>query len=74
MHEFVKESKATEKQERIRQLQALLEESSDSDSSSSSSSSGSSPSESRKAAPQAQPLKTRAQKKAEASSQIEEEA
>uniref|UniRef100_A0A131YQA3 Cbf1-interacting corepressor cir n=1 Tax=Rhipicephalus appendiculatus TaxID=34631 RepID=A0A131YQA3_RHIAP len=48
MHEFVKESKATEKQERIRQLQALLEESSDSESSSSSSSSGSSPSESRK--------------------------
>uniref|UniRef100_A0A1E1X667 Putative cbf1-interacting corepressor cir n=1 Tax=Amblyomma aureolatum TaxID=187763 RepID=A0A1E1X667_9ACAR len=42
MHDYVKESKATEKQERIRQLQALLEESSDSDSSSSSSSSSSS--------------------------------
>lgn len=42
MHEYLKESKAIEKQERVRQLQALLEESSDSDSSSSSSSSTSS--------------------------------
>ncbi|CAN7990969.1 unnamed protein product, partial [Ixodes hexagonus] len=40
MHEFLKESK-DEKQERIRQLQALLEESTDSDSSTSSSSSNS---------------------------------
>ncbi|CAN8000251.1 retinitis pigmentosa 9 protein homolog isoform X1 [Ixodes scapularis] len=41
MHEFLKESKEDEKQERIRQLQALLEESTDSDSSTSSSSSNS---------------------------------
>lgn len=40
MHEFLKESKAEEKEERIRQLQALLEEATDSDNSTSSSSSG----------------------------------
>ncbi|XP_037283375.1 retinitis pigmentosa 9 protein [Rhipicephalus microplus] len=48
MHQFVKKSKAAETQERIRQLQALLEESSDSDSSSSSSTSDSSEKKSRK--------------------------
>ncbi|KAL3190986.1 hypothetical protein MRX96_019228 [Rhipicephalus microplus] len=74
MHQFVKKSKAAETQERIRQLQALLEESSDSDSSSSSSTSDSSEKKIKKAAPQAQPLKTPFQKKAKASSQIKKEA